>query len=338
MLKRILYCLILSYQLLLTGCASTSNFLGISTIDQLIDSHQYQKALTKIQSQKPINQALLLQVTARAEKQHKKQIYKIDNLIKQKKWGEAKSVLNTLKNNQPNLISLPALHIKIDKYQNEEDRLLKTKRALLEADLLNVQLLQQDLSERILYDEVNWLSNTDNLIIKKHTLADKLLHLSTQALLVKDYYNAQKTYEKATDLDRKLTANEITDAINTGLSQQNNAAIDERKKSLIRQLYLAIDKKNIEQILKIEKILSNKIFKGSEVDKALAKAEKFCLKSMKHLDERAATEYRKGHVSAAVNLWQQALKLRPDNIDLQEKLIRAKKVHNKLIKIHKSEE
>ena len=172
------------------------------------------------------------------------------------------------------------------------------------------------------------------LQIKYNNQKAEFNHLSSQ----QDYYNAQKTYEKATDLDRKLTANEITDAINTGPRQKNNAAIEERKKSLIRQLYLAIDKKNIEQILKIEKILSNKIFKGSEVDKALAKAEKFCLKSMKHLDERAATKYRKGHVSAAVNLWQQALKLRPDNIDLQEKLIRAKKVHNKLIKIHKSEE
>ena len=60
-------------------------------------------------------------------------------------------------------------------------------------------------------------------------------------------------------------------------------------------------------------------------------------KNAQQLDTIASKEYRKGNISAAVSQWQKALKLAPRNNEIQEKLIRAKKVKNKLKKLSNDE-
>lgn len=329
--------ILMVFPFFLFGCATTPSSFWYTSTEQLIASHQYQKAITQLTKERPNDQISLLKVKALAEKQQKKQTYEINKLINNKKWGEARAVLKQLSNNQPKLAALGTLELRIDRAQHEEERLINTQRALLEAELLSLQFIQQDLTDRIYFNRINWFSINEDLMAKKHKLAEELLSLSTQALLIKDYSNAQKSYEKAIELDKKLGAREITDAINTGLSRQNNKAINERQNSLIRQLYLAIDKKDFEYILKIQDILSNKIFNGAEVQRAISKAKNIRLEYSKKLDTSASKEYRKGNISTAIVQWQQALILTSEEINIQEKLIRAKKVQRKLEKLTNSE-
>lgn len=333
MFKRPAVFILLCCSALLTACASTPTNFWYTSTDQLIESHRYQQAIEQINAEKTVDQALLLKVNKLAKRQRKKQFYKISLLIKNKKWGEARHTLRQLDSNQPNLTSFTTLNLLIDKAQFEEERLINTQRALLEAELLDVQFIQQDLSDRIGKSSTNWFSKKYDLVAQKQQLAEKLLHLSTQALFVKDYKNAQKAYEKAIELDRELGTGEITQAINAGLSHQNNKAINERRNSLIKQLSQAISTQNFDYILKIQEILSHAPFHGIEVERILSKAKKTCMEQSQRLDEIASNQYRKGNISFAVIQWQQALRLTPAETKIQAKLIRAQKVQRKLEKL-----
>lgn len=321
----LLYC-----SVLLTACANTPTNFWYTSTEQLIEDHNYKKALEQITADIPLDQALLLKVKKRAKTQRKKQVHKIGLLIKQEKWGEARHTLNQLNSNQPNLASFTALNLLIDEAQFEEERLINTRLALLEVELLDIQFIQQDFFDRLYYNRINWFPQGNDLVAKKQLLAEKLLHLSTQALFVKDYKNAQKSYENAIKLDRELRTGEITQTINAGLSHLNNKAINERQRSLIKQLYVAISIQNFESILKIQEILSHEPFHGSEVDRVLKKAKKTRIEHSLKLDSIASKQYRKGNISFAVTQWQQALRLTPTETRVQEKLIRAKKVQRKL--------
>jgi tetratricopeptide (TPR) repeat protein len=323
---------------LLNACAhSPSNFWHTST-EQLIKQHHYQSAIEQINAEAPLNKALLKKVKSLAEQQRKTKIAKITVLIKQKKWGEARSILERLKTNQPNYTLFTAVDLQINKAQSEEERIINTQQALLEAQLLAMQFIQKDLSNRIHHNAINWFSINDDLKAQKQQLAKKLLRLSTQALLAKDYKNAQKAYKKAIELDLTLGTGKIKEAINSGLSHQNNKAINERRISLITQLTSAIATQNFESVLEIQEILSHEPFRGDDVEKILDKAKKTRLEHARKLDESATKEYRNGNISLAVTQWQQALLLTPTSIRIQERLIRARKVQRKLKKLTTAEE
>jgi len=338
MFKSLSILLLLCCSVLLTACASTPSNFWYSSTEQLIENQQYQKAIKQISAEDPVDRALLQQVEKLADKQRKKQTYRIGLLISQKKWGEARATLDQLNAKQPDPASFTTLSSRIDKAQLEEERLINTQQALLKAELLDIEFLQQDLSGRIRYNQINWFSSSNDLIKQKQKLAEQLLHLSTQALLKKDYANAQKAYEKAIEYDRQLGTGEITQAINVGLSQLNHEAINERRNSLIKQLYFAISVHDFDYIIKVQSILSNEPFHGAEVEKVLSKAQSTRLEHSLRLDEIASKQYRKGNISFAVTQWQQALRLTPTEIKIQEKLIRAQKVQRKLDKLTASEE
>lgn len=338
MFRRPATLLLITCSALLSACAhSPSNFWYTST-DQLIEQHHYEKALEKISTETPFDQALLRKVKKLAEQQRKNRTALITQRVKQKKWGEARETLAQLTSSQPSLASLTTLNSLIDKAQFEEVRLINTRRALVEAQLLDIQFIQQDIYDRTYHNKINWFSQHDNLMAKRQALAEKLLHLSTQALLVKDYNNAQAAYKKAIHLDPKIGTGEISQAINTGLSQQNTKAINERRNSLIKQLYLAISNQNFESLLQVQEILSHQPFHGSEVERALNKAKNTRLEHANRLNKSALMEYRNGNISLAVTQWQQALLLTPTDIKIQERLIRAQKVQHKLEKLTNTEE
>ena len=336
MFKSALTPLLLVVSIALTGCATTSGLFQTTTTDQLIEEHQYQKAIELIEekniAKSSNNHELSLKIKSLANQRKKTQTLKVSQLIKNKQWGEAREILKQLQTNQPTL-ALESLQSKIDKSQHEEERQVNTQQALLEAQLLDVQLAQENLFDRIHYKRIDWFSTRHNILAKKQALAKNLLQLSTQALLVKDYRNAQKTYEKAVYLNPNLGAGEITHAINAGLSNINNKAIIERQSSLIRQLNNAIKKENFDSLLIIQDILTNDLFSGPEVETALLKANKTRTDHAHTLDKWASKEYRKGNISTAIVQWKQALKLSPQNSNLQEKLARAKKVQRKLDKL-----
>lgn len=322
---------------LLSACTTTSNFFGHASTEELIEHHHYQNAIDQINSTPPVDKALLRKVEKLAKQQQKKQTIKINKMIKQKQWGEARDTLHQLTSNQPKF-SAAALTLKIDNAQLEEQRLINTQRALIEADLLDVQLIQKNLDDRIQLNKKSWFSNSNDLVSKKQQLAEELFQLSTQALFVKDYKNAQRTYEKAIEFDRELRAGEIKQAINAGLNHQNIKAINKRRNTLVKELSEAISTLDFEVILKIQEILSHEPFHGPEVKKVLDSAKKTRWIHAQKLNEIASKQYRNGNISLAVTQWQQALRLSPADIRIQARLSRALKVQHKLKKLTTTED
>lgn len=322
---------------LLSACSTTSHLFGHASIEELIEHHHYQHAIDQINSTPPVNKALLRRVEKLARQQQRRQTIKINKLIKQKQWGEARSTLNQLVSNQPNFSSA-ALASKIDNAQREEQRLIDTQRVLLQADLLDVQLIQKNLNDRVQINTRNWFFNSNDLVSKKQQLAEELFQLSTQALFVKDYKNAQRTYEKAIEFDRELRAGEINRAIKAGLNQQSIIAINKRRNALVKELSEAISTLDFEVILKIQEILSHEPFHGPEVEKVLKSAKKTRWIHAQKLNEIASKQYRNGNISLAVTQWQQALRLSPNDIRIQTRLSRALKVQYKLKKLTTTED
>ena len=338
MFNRSILLLLICSVSLISACTTTSNFFGHVSTEELIEHHQYQKAIDQINSTSPIDQILLKQVKKLAKQQQKEKTKEINKLIKKKKWGEARDVLNQLNSNQPNLSFSSTLISKINQAQFEEERLINTQRALLEADLLDLQIIQKDLNSRI-QTKTNIKSPYSNdLIIKKKNLAEELFQLSTQALFVKDYKNAQTTYEKAIELNRELRTGEIKQAINAGLNHQNTKAINKRRKALIEELSLAISALDFASILKIQEILSHEPFHGIEVDEVIDRAKETRREHAQKLNEIASKQYRNGNISLAVTQWQQALRLDPTDIRIQTRLSRALKVQRKLKKLTSTED
>ena len=338
MFKRPTILVLICFSVLLTACANKPNKFWYTSTDQLIEKHLYEQAIHQIIAETPVNEALLLKVKSLAAQHLKIQTQKINQLVAQKKWGEARGTLNKLNLNQPSSTSFDALNTMIDKAQREEVRIIDTRQALLEAQLLDIQFIQKDLSKRIRHHRSDWFSNDNDLMVRKKALAETLLHLSTQALFMKDYKNAQKAYKKAIELDHTLKTTEITQAINAGLNNKKTKAINERKKSLIKKMSFAISTDNFESILKIERILSHKSFHDHDVDKVLSIAKKKRIEHAKALDDTASEQYRSGNISLAVTQWQQAIRLDPDNIKIQGRLTRALKVQHKLKKLTATKE
>lgn len=336
--KYITFVISLCCYVLLSACSTTSFFWRETNTEQLIEHHHYQKAIDKIKASTPVDTALLRKVNKLSQQYQHRQTEKINHLIKQKKWGEARFILEKLADSQPKTPILAILKASINTAQVEEERLINTRRALLEYELLDLKFAQLNLTNRINFNKYIWFPQDSILMKKKQTLAENLLQLSTQALLVKDYKNAQRTYEKAIELNRELQTGEITKAINTGLSLQNNKAIEERERSLIKQLYSAIATHDFDSILSIQEILSHDPFQGDNVEKALQAAKHTRTEYAKKLDNTASQQYRNGNISLAVIQWQQALLLAPNDIRIQERLIRAKKVKKKLEKLKSNEE
>ena len=314
-----------------TGCTSLN--VWYKDTDELLKEHHYQKAIAQIQAQQPINQQQLTMVKSRAKKHLKQQSKIIKTLIQQQAWGQARSRLRYLAQTQPKGTSLTSLETALNLAQEEEERLINTRLFLIKAELLVNQFKQQALANRIYHDRYNWFDQNHYLEEKKKQIAEKLLQLSTQALLVKDYKNAQLAYEKAIEFDLELGKGEIKQAINAGLSLINDQAILHRQHDLIKQLSTAISTLNFDQLLKIHDILSHEPFHGEQVDQALKQAQTLRQEYAQSLDQNAARLYRQGDILKSVDLWLMALKLNPANTGIKEKLLRAQKVLRKLNKL-----
>jgi hypothetical protein len=324
------------YLLLISGCSNAPVNIWYTSTADLIKQHDYQKAIAQIHSDKPVNAALLSDAHAFAKQYFSQQSQQIHRLIKAQEWGQARSIMRHLALTQPNNTSLDHLENSIDQAQTEEERLLNTRWYLAEADRLDIQLKQQALSDRIHHDRFNWFDQSQHLQEQKQQLAETLLHLSTQALQVKDYGNAQLAYEKAIEFDKQLGKGELKQAIKTGLSLKNDKAIQQRQHSLIKQLAKAIRKLDFKHILVIQEILSHEPFHGPKVKQALNNAQQLRQDHAQTLDHQAGKLYRQGSILKSVTLWGMALKLTPTNTNLKEKLLRAEKVQRKLEKLSSS--
>ncbi len=329
-MHRLLFSIVLSITVSTSGCSSHPIHIWHTDTQDLIQEHNYKKAINQVHAEKPVNQTLLKKIYAKAKQHLKLKSQLINQFVIQKEWGQAREVLRYLGDTQPIHTHLVDLEGIINQAQKEEERLLNTRLHLIESDLLDYKFKKQAFTDRVHHNRFNWFDQTFSLEERKKQLAEKLLQLSTQAIIVKDYTSAQLTYAKAVKLNQQLSHGEIKKAINTGLSSIGETTILLRQRALITQLTSAISNLNFNRLLKVENILSHEPFHGAKVEKALKQAHNLRHEYAQSLDKNAAKLYRKGDISKSVEQWLMAAKLDPNNISIQEKLLRAQKVLRKL--------
>ena len=332
-MRRLYFTIILFMIANAAGCANHPIHIWHMNTQDLIQEHNFKKAIAQVRAEKPINQVLLNNIHTKAKQYFKLKSQLINELVIQKEWGQAREVLRHLSETQPLHTSIVDLEYIVNQAQREEERLLNTSLHLLESDVLAYKLKRQAFTDRVHHNRFNWFDHTSSLEERKTQLAERLLQLSTQALIVKDYTNAQLAYEKAIKLNKQLSHGEIKKAINTGLSSINEKTILMRQQALISQLTYAISSLNFNHLLKVENILSHEPFHGVKVENALEQAHNLRHEYAQSLDKNAAKLYRKGDILKSVEQWLMAAKLDPDNINIQEKLLRAQKVLRKLEKL-----
>ena len=314
----------------LSACTSLPQPIWYQSTAQLMEQHQYKKALQQIQSRQPIDNKQLTELKRLAEGYRLKKAKTFKKFISLKEWARAKKLLRDVQLSLPPHPDFSRWQKQLDQAQQDEQRLVKTEQALAQAQLLKVKFKQQDLTRRSHETLFNWFNNKSQLTEQKQQLAEQLMQLSTQAIAKRDYNNAQKTYAQAIEFDRQLGKEPLHQAINDWLTEQNYQAIKKRQASLIRQLLNAMKKADFKQLMKIEGILSKAPFSGKTVHAMLKKAHKLRQKNAISLNEQASNNYRDGNISQAIKFWQQAIQLAPTRHDIQRKLLRAEKVQQKL--------
>ncbi len=322
--------IIVATVLFLSACTSLPQPIWYQSTAELIEAQQYKKALQQIQHQLPVDTKQLENVRRLARQQQLTKSKSFKKLIAAKEWARAKKILREVQLNLPPHRDFSRWQKQFNKALHNEQRLINTEQALLQAQLLKIQFKQQDLTRRSHETFFNWFNNKSELITHKQQLAEQLIQLSTQAIAKRDYNNAQKTYAQALEFDQQLGRESLHQAINDWLSEQNYHAIQKRQASLIRQLRNAMNKMDFKQLIKIEGILSKAPFSGKTVHAMLKKAQNLRQNNAISLNEQANTHYRDGSISQAIEFWLQAQKLAPGRHDITRKLLRAKKVQQKL--------
>ena len=143
---------------LTTACSSPAIHIWYTSTQELVQQHNYQKAIAQIQAETPHNSQLVLKVKKLAKQHLHQQSKKIELFIKEKEWGQAKKLVRSLVFNQPKGTVLTHLNQAIDQAQKEEERLLNTRLFLVNADLLDIEFRQQALSDRIHFDRFDWFN------------------------------------------------------------------------------------------------------------------------------------------------------------------------------------
>lgn len=329
------YCLLLL--LLASGCSHLPSHVWYQSHDELIANKQYKKALEQLHLSDPKDTRLINKTKKQARLYRQAQLLKIDRLIVQKKWGEARSEISHLIESQPWHDSYSITQERLDKKQKEELRVLETKQALAKANLLKANVLIDNYQQREAPSFSLLFSRKTTLEEEKQVLAKQLFELSISALAVQDYHNAQQTYAQALLLDKNLKATLLSDAINLGVYQSNQTAIQTKQARLLKKLKQAISEEDFENMIQLQGILSKPPFEGKNVANALLKATQKRNDTALALDHRADNVYRDGNITLAISLWQKAQNLAPSLLGVQDKLARAIKVQKKLAKLRQNQ-
>ncbi len=323
--------LITAFFLVISACSTISTNYWYQSIDALIEQGEFNQALKQLKNDGNDKQYIL--VRDKAIKHANKKLDAIQARINKKQWAIAKHELNRLIETHPPLQKFTSLKNLIDKGEREEHRKLKTQLALAKIKFLNAQQQTAEFERRRNNMDINWSYDETKLQNKKLHLAEKLYVLSLQALDQQDYFNAQKTYNEAIKINPKLSNKSLSIESGIGLRTKNNMSIKSKQALLTKQLNNAISNEDFDDIFVLQKILSNTPFEGKNLSNTLKRATKMRLKRAELLDKQADTFYRIGEIANAIELWQEARLLSPENPDFFNKLTRASKVQSKLIKL-----
>lgn len=330
MLKQLNFFLVSTLLLSLTACSTFPNKIWYKNVDQLILENNYKKALEQISKNNTDNPQRYLNIQKQANKHADVTLARINQLITNKEWGQAKHHLQKLEDNSPWQPRFNQLKNKIMLSQRNELRLIETKQALAEAELLQAKQLKFNHQARSTASGSKWFLPIASFDSEKDKLAESLYRLSLLALSKQDYENAHKTYSAALKLNGHLEKYTLTKTITQGLNKDKEHTILSQQNELLNKMDRAIKNQNFTEIIRLQNILSTAPFKGEDVKQAIKKANIQRLSRAKILAKEADTIYRQGNINVAITMWKEAKMLAPSLTQLSSKIARANKVQSKL--------
>lgn len=328
--KALRYLAVASVCFILNGCSHLPKNIWFESTEQLVEDKQFAKAISKIETQQPVNKKQLRSVKRQASRYRQQQIRTINKLMTSKQWGQAQNIITKMTLSQPEHKSWQSIQKKLNHKKAQEQRIIDTEVALLQAKQLKIRMKQADFENRSVTGSFNWFTQDSTLAEERLDLAEWLIALSTAALEQQDYGRAQTTYAKAIELNQEIKASKLDQDINQGLTAQNDSSVLKRQTSLLKKLKNAMEQEDFPLIAKYQRILSRAPFKGKQVTKSLAQAKALRQRTAKLKDKQADKIYRQGEVKQAISLWQQVQLLDPQLKGIKDKLQRSLKVQKKM--------
>lgn len=323
--------------LALSACGTLSQPIWFESTDSLIVNHEYQRALEQAKNSETKDLELIRAIERQANIYRRKQLKRLQTHFIKKEWEHAEQLLYSLQLSQPPHPQFKRAVLQLEKLRSQEKLELESKVALAKAHLLEQQTQEHMFQRRNTQISRYWWQSQTPLVSEKHALADTLLFLSNEAIRQDNYKLAHTTFSQALEFNDELKDDPIRSQIRLGLKQRNAATISQRQTHLISKLRDAMEEENFEQILTISSVLSKPPFNSKAVDSALSDAQALLKENAQELEQQGDSIYRQGSIASAIELWQQAQALVPSLPGLQDKLIRAQKVKQKLDLLRQSQ-
>lgn len=322
---------------LISGCSSLPQQLWTEDTDTLLSRHAYKQALEQIQQSKPVDTKLINKIQSQANLYRRKQLKRIQTLLIQKQWREAEDLLLHLVQTQPWHKQYERVQQQLTQLRSEEALSLAIEQCLAEATLLSVKLQQSNFKQRNESAMFAWW-HKDDWHDERQRLTEQLVSLSTQAIALERYELAKKAFAQALLFNAEIKDQNIGQSIHQSLREKNSATIAQRQQHLTTQLRAAIEDENFDQVIKLKSILSNPPFRGSKITKLIKQADHLLTDNARELNQQGDSVYRQGNIQTAIEFWLQAQALVPNLNGLQDKLIRAQKVQQKLNLLRQSQQ
>ncbi|MFY0639602.1 MAG: hypothetical protein JXR16_01060 [Bermanella sp.] len=321
----------------LSGCSTLQKGVCFKSIDELIESHQYQQAIDQAKQQNPEDAALIKNIERQANIYRRQQLRHVNLLLEQKQWAKANAHLFVLTSTLPDHRQFQRTQNKLNQLRKHERLTLACQEALAKANYLHSQTQSRLFEYRDKQTDLFWWQSSSPLKYKKHLLAEKLITYAQQAILQNDLLLAKKAYKEAINLNEMAKSETINRSIKQGLAKKNAANIQQQQAKLVRQLNEAMIEENFDQIISLVNRLSKPSFKGNDVKEAIESAQSLLVFNAKELDLLGDSVYRQGDIERAMALWQQAQTLNASMTELKDKINRAKKIQNKLNSLRESQ-
>lgn len=315
--------------LLLQGCSQHS-YLQQASINSFTRQNDYKSALELLQADDPQNQQQRSAILKAASNYESELLNNIKREIHNQYWGKALYLCEQGKQKLPDASRLLPYAAHVREKLTVLDRKNKIRLSLAKAELelakqADLQLEKQKTYPPSAFYFDTWVRNSE-----RETLANELLDLALQSEQANDFSNQQDCYQTALKLFPEIRNNELAINLQSSIQTHQNSVKSRRYANQLAELDDAMQKLQLERIRDLQNIIRREGFSTPAGEDKLLEAENLIRNSCLEYDKQAEVFYRLGDMPKAVNLWQQALLLSPDNPDYEDKLRKARKIMQKM--------
>lgn len=334
--------------LLVTACSQLLLMTGggEEQLNRLLDQQRYQKALQLIDNsspEQPGHAQLLLRRDAVVQQQNlhiNNTIKQSRQLIQQKQWPQAQQLLadNLARNSDS-----PALQKALAELANQQQQFVTQQQLALAEHNANTLPTTLWITEQLLLAEPNnknLLAQQKNIIKQQEDAAQCLEQQVNTSISNQQWQSGRRylqAYQQLKGPNSLADASAVLDRQQQKMRQQQRlkSALDsqQRLKHQQQALQLALAEKDWPQVQTLLAALQPQREQLPAIGQLLDHAVKKMQQSSQSLIQQGQQHYTHGRIDQAIDSWQQALKITPNNGDLSERLQRAVRFQSNIEKL-----